>query len=294
MRLIIEAILYSSKEPLVTGAPLDHTGGTYPDLVFLVLLDTLSGAYLASVSMGRMRVPAPGRPLGEASPANDQKPRSAKRTKRNGRQALVDAALEIVAEDGVASISLREAARRAGVTHGAPYRHFPDRAALVAAVAEEGFRTLREATLRAVAKAGPSAGARFKALGVAYVIFALENESHFRVMFSAEAARRPEVRAAEGAVFEQCVALVLQTQKAGLVEEGDPRELAFAAWCGVHGLAGLMLDGLAMWLDIRGSHAKVAARVAQILFDGLAGRRSGEADTLTSGREHRRPFRPKP
>src|SRR5437879_2813384 len=90
----------------------------------------------------------------------------------NLRQALVDAALELIEERGVSALTLREVARRVGVTHAAPQRHFADRAALVAAVAEEGFRGLgaHVAVVRASAR---TPAQRLRALGVAYVEYAL-------------------------------------------------------------------------------------------------------------------------
>src|SRR5437763_11993969 len=103
----------------------------------------------------------------------------------NLREALVEAALALVEERGSPEFTLREVDRRVGVTHAAPQRHFEDRAALVAAVAEEGFRELRAHVDRGVARARDPA-ARLHALGVGYVQFALRNPAHFRVMYSAE------------------------------------------------------------------------------------------------------------
>src|SRR5262245_4881527 len=111
-------------------------------------------------------------------------PRAKKRAYHHGdlRRALLDAALELVSSKGVQALTLREVARRAGVTHAAPYHHFPSKEALFAAVATEGFRDLAAAMRAALSgRRGPFASLR--AIGVAYVRFATEHPAHFRIMF---------------------------------------------------------------------------------------------------------------
>src|SRR5262245_23788463 len=98
------------------------------------------------------------------------------------RRALLDAALEILAEGGAAGLTLREVARRAGVTHAAPYRHFEDKAALLAAVAEEGFRAVY-AEMLARSERVKDPVERLYQIGAAYVLFAVTHPAHFRVMF---------------------------------------------------------------------------------------------------------------
>src|SRR5260370_11616349 len=100
------------------------------------------------------------------------------------REALLQAAIQLIAEVGPAGFTLREVARRAGVSHNAPYRHFPDREDLLAAVAAQGFRELNEAMLEAVTQHRNSVG-RLKRAGLAYVEFALPRPEHFTVMFDA-------------------------------------------------------------------------------------------------------------
>ena len=168
----------------------------------------------------------------------------------NLREALVQAALALVEERGNPEFTLREVARRVGVTHAAPQRHFEDRAALVAAVAEEGFHGLRahvERVARLTDARDPAQ--RLHALGVAYVQFAVENPAHFRVMFSAELvdkSRHPSLQAASRAMHDFLVRCIEEGQRQGFFVEGDPLELAFAAWSLVHGLAVLLVDGRGM------------------------------------------------
>src|SRR5207244_11860231 len=122
----------------------------------------------------------------------------------NLRQALIDAALELIEERGVSALTLREVARQVGVTHAAPQRHFADRAALVAAVAEQGFRGLA-AHVASVRGSARTPAQRLRALGVAYVEYALAHTAHLRVMLSPDVAdnsRHPNIVAAAQPVNE--------------------------------------------------------------------------------------------
>jgi AcrR family transcriptional regulator len=163
----------------------------------------------------------------------------------NLRAALVDPALELVEREGAEALTLRAVARAAGVSPAAPYRHFTDKRALLAAVAEEGFRLLASA-LRGARDDGADARARFRARGLAYVGFATRHPSHFRVMFGRELADRSGYRGlqdAAQAAFDALVEGVTDAQRAGAMREGDPRELGLTAWATMHGLAMLFLDG---------------------------------------------------
>lgn len=146
------------------------------------------------------------------------------------RSALLQAAAELLEEQGLASLRLREAARRAGVSHNAPYRHFPDRSALLAALAAEGFRMLGEAL---EGKAG-------RGRGEAYVRFALAHPNRFRLMFGGqiEMGKHAELQEAATRTYDGLVA--------GFRAQGDianPERAAAAAWALTHGLAHLLLDG---------------------------------------------------
>lgn len=137
------------------------------------------------------------------------------------RTALLQAAEKILEEQGVAALSMREAARRAGVSHNAPYRHFPDRDSLLAELAAEGFRQLG-------AELAAHSG---REMGEAYVRFALAQPARFRLMFGA---RRK-------AAQETYAAMVSAFRKDGAIADGE--KAAAAAWSLVHGLAQLILDG---------------------------------------------------
>jgi len=185
------------------------------------------------------------------------------------KDALLRAAIEIAEADGVGAIGLREAARRAGLTHGAPYRHFESQQALVAAVAEHGFKRMMAEVQAAQAAAGTDVLARFHALGVTYLRFALGHPGQFRVMFGAEAASEPAVRSAEAAVFALAVNEIASAQRRGLIAPGDPQELALLAWSTGHGLAVLMIDGLVQWVGLDTSAPeRLARRITALMFNG--------------------------
>src|SRR4051812_28390907 len=100
------------------------------------------------------------------------------------RRVLIDAALQLVGEGGAEAVSVREAARRAGVSPGAPFRHFPSRDALMQAVAEEAQRRFRAEIAAALAAAPGDPLGRFRCLGLAYLRWAMRNPTHFEIISS--------------------------------------------------------------------------------------------------------------
>ena len=163
----------------------------------------------------------------------------------NLREALVHAAQELIEKEGTTALSLRAVARRAGVSTAAPYRHFPSREALLAAVAEEGFRLLGQQLQRAVA-AHDEPGRCLGEAGVAYVLFAAAHPSRYQAMFSPELSDRrthPSLAAAEEDTRRLLLGAVRELQQAGWMGSRDPGELALAAWSSVHGLASLITNG---------------------------------------------------
>ncbi|MEH3148354.1 MAG: helix-turn-helix domain containing protein [Methylobacterium frigidaeris] len=152
------------------------------------------------------------------------------------RRTLLAAARDLLETGGVEAVTLREAARLAGVSHNAPYRHFPSRDALLAAVAAEGFEALRR-TLDAAAAAEPTAA--LTAQGRAYLRFAVGHRPLFRLMFGAvlESAAHPDLAAAAGLAFA-----ALRQVVAGAAPERAVEREALRAWALVHGLAHLVAD----------------------------------------------------
>jgi len=141
---------------------------------------------------------------------------------------------------------VREAARVAGVTHQAPYRHFANKQELVAAIAEEGFELLREKLVLAVSHHPKDPVARLDEIATTYVTFAVEHPAKFRVMFGPELADKaayPKLRAAADAMMAMLTQVIAETQRAGRVRQGDPLDLALAGWSMMHGLAALVVNG---------------------------------------------------
>ena len=154
--------------------------------------------------------------------------------------ALVDAAVEVLAERGLSGLSLRECARRVGVSHAAPYRHFADKDALIRAVAEQGFARL-EAAGREAMEGIDDPRDRIDAYGVAYVQFAIDHSEHHRVMFAGEGIdeeHRDEMVHGTGAfgLLVECAAELVD-------DDTEPELAAVAFWSLVHGLSMLILDG---------------------------------------------------
>jgi len=160
------------------------------------------------------------------------------------KAALLDAADALLDEGGVEAVSLREAARRAGVSAMAPYRHFVDKEALLAALATRGFRAFAAALRDATQNSGDG----FAAMGRAYVRFALARPGRFRLMFGSgigERARHPDLCAAGEIASRQLLAAVKASGRAG----ADPQTAAIRAWSMVHGLSHLLLDGMLPGVD---------------------------------------------
>ena len=182
------------------------------------------------------------------------------------REALVEAAVEVVAETGAADVSLRAVARRAGVTHAAAYHHFTDRDALLAAAAAHGLEELTRAMRRGARREATQPEA-FRAMGLAYVTFASKNPALYRLMFAAERGRGDEVRAREQAAehtFRALLEEIAACQNAGVVRGGASVDLALTAWATVHGLASLLLDGQLAIEGLRG-------RSPRALIDAVLG-----------------------
>ena len=169
----------------------------------------------------------------------------AKRPYHHGhlREALLDAAAELIGAAGE-EFTLREVARRAGVSHNAPYRHFRDKEDLLEAVAAQGFERLT-ASMRQAMRRGSSAEERLHLAGLGYVRFALRWPRHIFVMFELPLKRAPseEYAAAANESFATLLQVVAAAQAEEKLPAGDPVPLALAAWCAVHGLAKLAISG---------------------------------------------------
>ena len=160
-------------------------------------------------------------------------------------RSLLQEALRTIEKDGVSALTLRAVGEKLGVSRTALYRHFADKSALLAAVATEGFRTLRHETQQAWE--GQGGGRKgLEAMGAAYVGFAVAHPSHYRVMFGGDVrnAEPDSDLAREGAgAFQVLVDAIASQQKAGQIRRDTPLALAQYIWANVHGIAMLAIDG---------------------------------------------------
>lgn len=159
---------------------------------------------------------------------------------------LIDAAVGLLETDGVETLSLRLVARTAGVSHMAPYRHFDGKDALLAAVAETGFRDLVRAIDDAVAKEDTNT-LKSRAIGMAYIRFARRRPALYRLMFGprhADEDHFPDLADAMNLAQARCLDAVslLNPDTGRDGDAGSSRALGIAIWSLVHGLANLLID----------------------------------------------------
>lgn len=160
------------------------------------------------------------------------------------KRVLVETALGMLRDGEGWQFTLREVARRAGVSHAAPYKHFTDKAALLAELAAQGYHQLREELLAALGRKGKTARSEILAVAKAYVNFGLANPSLYRLMFSTEIdkSRYSDLRGASFATFEVLLDILTRGQRAGALKTSSPQGQAAACWALVHGLTILELD----------------------------------------------------
>jgi AcrR family transcriptional regulator len=210
--------------------------------------------------------------LSTAESCSRAKPMTQRKPYHHGnlRAALLQAAIRLIREVGPLAFTLREVARRAGVSHNAPYRHFRNKEELTAAVATEGYQELTAAMV-AAAKEQSDALDRLKHAGLAYIRFALRRPEHFTVMFEAPFSEQqhPDAALAAKQAFSTLITLVAECQEKKRLPSGDAGEYALLAWSMVHGIAKLAITGR---LPYRGT-ASVMKFSRFVIDQSLPGRR---------------------
>jgi len=158
------------------------------------------------------------------------------------RNALLQAAEQLLVEQGVAGLSLRAVAKQAGVSHAAPYRHFRDKAALLRALAQSGFERLATVMQAATDVVAHNPELKLVEAGVAYVRLAIEQPEISQLMFGGSVAPQGDeaYQQAARAAFEALAEIIREGVSAGVFRDRDPEELALAAWTAMHGMAMLM------------------------------------------------------
>jgi len=192
------------------------------------------------------------------------------------RRALIDAGLALVTEAQDWTFSLREVARRAGVSHNAPYNHFADKRDLLAAVAAAGFVALGERIKSATSGIENARTALVKS-ALVYITFGVENPAHYRLMFGSALVTsqegRPESVATAGAGSRAILSDIIKRGAAASVfdtalrRDEELQVAVLSAWSTIHGLTMLAIDGVA---DISPAGIQpLAKRVANTLCNGL-------------------------
>ena len=170
--------------------------------------------------------------------------KTAATTKDDVRAGILNASLTLMNEGGLGSLSMREVARRAGVSHQAPYHYFADREAILAELAGEGFDQLYDYMVSALGQAKNKAH-KIQLLGEAYVRFALNNQEVFKLMFRCEMcdlSRYPDAKAKADRAFNTVVEVIGASGTAANKADPDLTPV-IACWAMAHGLATLMLEG---------------------------------------------------
>ena len=214
---------------------------------------------------------------------SDAKPKRAPRPKRRStyhhgrlREVLIEAAERMVEEEGPETVTVREAARRAGVSPGAPFRHFASRTALMTAVAERAMKRFRAEIASAQTGVDPDDPlARFAALGGAYVRWALRNPASFRVLATRSLIDfdgSPTLSADNDAIRALMQEIVADGQRRGRMRKTDPQLVELAAKALSYGLARMYVDGHFPQCGVAERRAESSMRAVLDLFRDLLAR----------------------
>ena len=203
------------------------------------------------------------------------KSKQVRRTYHHGdlKNALVDTALEQISRVGVRALSLRDVARRAGVSHTASYRHFSSKESLLAAIAEQGFRRLSAAMRAATLPHADDPVAALQASGVAYVEFGVSCPEHLSVMFGVQIVHEnyPGLADASKEAYALLTSIVHDGWQSGGLQGMDERTITLAAWSIVHGLAQLIAGGRLHAKDKQlPAPRELAFAVTTLLHQGIA------------------------
>ena len=207
------------------------------------------------------------------------------------RDRILEASIAMIETDGLEALSLREVARRAGVSHQAPYRHFADREAILAAICEQGFTILGERVAKA-REAGANPTDSIELATRAYIDFAVEHRAHFRIMFRPELVhldQHEQAMKAANLAFGHVPAMVAEAMRGGLLVEPSAESMTATIWSFAHGYACLLLDGpLTMMMPGAAANPKKATRDAtkalRCMLDATIKQGDGQAATESTRR----------
>jgi len=186
--------------------------------------------------------------------------------------ALLAAVESAVTDGGVSGVSLRDVARRAGVSHSAPAHHFGSKAGLLTAFATAGYQLLAQSVIEEVAVSDPGDGvAELAAIGRGYVRFAVGHPAHFEVMFRLDAldSDNADFTAASETAYELLTATIERCRAAGRLHGRSPEVVAVSAWSLVHGLAALWISGRLTERIAEQDPRRLAAEVSNLFTEAV-------------------------
>lgn len=191
------------------------------------------------------------------------------------RRVLIDAALDLVEEVGAEGVSVREAARRAGVSPGAPFRHFPNRIALMTAVAEEAQKLFRAEIDAALAELKPGDPlARFRCIGLAYLRWAIRNPTHFEIISSGRYFGHDNaagVSRDNTEVIEMTESTLVEAHAQGQLRSADLKQVLIAGRALVYGFARMNIDGhFPRWGIADAEAGRMAEAILDLFIEGIA------------------------
>ncbi|MGD2215242.1 MAG: TetR/AcrR family transcriptional regulator [Gemmatimonadales bacterium] len=201
--------------------------------------------------------------------------------------AILEAARDLLAEGGLEALSMRGVAARVGVSATALYNYFENKQALVKSVVTQGFERFTGYLRDAIVDLPVGSAERLKALGEAYIRFALENGEYFRVIFASHAETPREIEELpEGGGYELFRQTVVDAMEAGAIREADPDLVVLYLWTHVHGLVTLLLtcepDARCEHTGRQLSAPELFTRFSEFVFDGLQPEGHGKAETGTA------------
>jgi AcrR family transcriptional regulator len=188
------------------------------------------------------------------------------------RQALLDGVRDAVRDHGASALSLRDVARRAGVSHAAPAHYFGSKSGLLTAFAVQGFSQMAATVFEEIARTAPNDGpSTLAAIGRGYIRFAISSPSHFEVMFRVDAldTTSPALTQVTDATYALLGDTIRRCAEEGALGGRDPALVSISAWSLVHGLASLWISG---WLEGRAPTADpevLGAAVASLFVEAV-------------------------
>jgi AcrR family transcriptional regulator len=162
------------------------------------------------------------------------------------KNALIEAGVEILSKEGIGALSLRKVAQKAGVSHAAPYAHFADKQALIAAISTEGYRMLYEKLETAIQHYNGDPLRQLIEAAWAYTRFAMDDPDHFKITLSGVVEKEKDYPAfveVSQKSFRLVVQVVEACQAAGILDRGPSDAVAISVWSLVHGFVSLLLEG---------------------------------------------------